>query len=97
MRRTLPLLAAALGLWAAPAGATDTCGGTPQDVHAVRIDLSRGDVGLRASMNAPGSERGVGTDTFAANVGALVAIDGDWSNGFTPVGLAIGNGFSHIH
>jgi hypothetical protein len=108
MRRTLPLLAAALGLWAAPAGATDTWtavrpgvdwlhrvtgGGTPQDVHAVRIDLSRGDVGLRASMNAPGSERGVGTDTFAANVGALVAIDGDWSNGFTPVGLAIGNGF----
>jgi len=70
-----------------------TGGGTPQDIHAVRIDLSLGQVGLRASRNAAGTERGVTTDTFATNVGALVAIGGDWSDGFTPVGLAIGNGF----
>lgn len=70
-----------------------TGGGTPQDIHAVRIDLSLGEIGVRASMDAPGSERGVGTDTFATSVGALVAIGGDWSDGFTPVGLAIGNGF----
>jgi hypothetical protein len=69
-----------------------TGGGTPQDIHAVRIDLSLGQVGLRASMNNA-AERGVGTDTFATNVGALAAIGGDWSNGYTPVGLAIGNGF----
>jgi len=58
----------------------------------VRIDLTRGEVGLRASMDVPG-ERGVGTDTFASNAGALVAIDGDWSDGYTPVGLAMGNGW----
>lgn len=101
------LFLGAIGL-SGPASATDnwsavrpgvdwlhrtTGGGTPQDVHAVRIDLSMGEVGMRASMNAPGTERGVGTDTFAASVGALVAIGGDWSNGYTPVGLAIGNGF----
>ena len=95
-------------LAAAPVWATDTWttvrpgvewlhrttgGGTPQDIQAVRVDLSRSDVGLRASMDNRGVERGVGTDTFARNVGALVAIDGDWSDGVTPVGLAIGNGF----
>ena len=75
-----------------------TDGGVPQDIHAVRVDLSQGQVGLRASMDAPGTERGVGTDTFAESVGALVAIGGDWSDGYTPVGLAIGNGFAwHDH
>ncbi len=66
------------------------------DIHAVRIDLSMGQVGMRASRDAPGTERGVGTDTFAANVGALVAIGGDWSDGSNPVGLAIGNGFPEL-
>jgi hypothetical protein len=95
-------------LAAAPVWATDTWtavrpgvdwldrttgGATPQAIQAVRVDLSRSEVGLRASMDIQGVERGVGTDTFAQNVGALVAIDGDWSDGFTPVGLAIGNGF----
>ncbi len=75
-----------------------TGGGTPQDIQAVRIDLSTGVIGLRASMDAPGAERGVGTDTFAQSVGALVAIGGDWSDGYTPVGLAVGNGFMwHDH
>ncbi len=108
MRLPLTLLGLALLLSATSASAADvwtpvrpgvewlhrtTGGGTPQDIHAVRIDLSMGQVGVRASMDAPGVERGVGTDTFAMNVGALVAIGGDWSDGSTPVGLAIGNGF----
>lgn len=68
-------------------------GSTPQDVHAVRVDLSRETIGLRASMDASGSERAVTTSTFASNVGAIVAINGDWSASGTPVGLAIGNGW----
>lgn len=65
----------------------------PQDIHAVRIDLGRGEVSLRASRDATGSERQVTTPTFAANVGAVVAVNGDWSDGSTPVGLAIGDGW----
>lgn len=65
----------------------------PQDIHAVRIDLGRGEVSLRASRDATGSERQVTTPTFAASVGAVVAINGDWSDGSTPVGLAIGDGW----
>ena len=106
--QALTALILVLGLTASPAQAADlwtavrpgvdwlhrsTGGGTPQEIQAVRIDLSLGAVGIRASRDAAGTERGVGTDTFAANVGALVAIGGDWSNGYTPVGLAIGNGF----
>lgn len=65
----------------------------PQDIHAVRFDLGRGEVSLRASRDATGSERQVTTPTFASNVGAVVAINGDWSDGSTPVGLAIGDGW----
>lgn len=73
-------------------------GGTPQDIHAVRIDLTQDAVGLRASMDATGSERQVTTSTFARSVDAVVAINGDWSDGSTPVGLAIGNGWQwHDH
>ncbi len=75
-----------------------TSGGTPQDIQAVRIDLTQDAVGLRASMDISGSERRVTTSTFAQNVGAVVAINGDWSDGSTPVGLAIGNGWKwHDH
>ncbi|MFH1467985.1 MAG: phosphodiester glycosidase family protein [Pseudomonadota bacterium] len=73
-------------------------GSTPQDIQAARIDLTRETVGLRASMDASGSERHVPNSTFARSVGALVAINGDWSDGTTPVGLAIGNGWQwHDH
>ncbi|MBM4293172.1 MAG: phosphodiester glycosidase family protein, partial [Deltaproteobacteria bacterium] len=70
-----------------------TGGGTPQDIWAVKVDLERPEVSLRASMDERGTERAVVNSTFARDVGALAAINGDWSNGVTPVGLAIGNGF----
>lgn len=73
-------------------------GSTPQDIHAVAIDLSRSTISLRASMDATGTERAVTTSTFANSVGATVAINGDWSASGTPVGLAIGNGWLwHSH
>jgi hypothetical protein len=73
-------------------------GGTPQDIQAVRIDLSEQAVGIRASSDLSGSERRTTTSTFARSVDALVAINGDWSDGSTPVGLAIGNGWQwHDH
>lgn len=68
-------------------------GGTPQDIRAVRIDLTRPEVSVRASMDISGRERRVTTSTFAENVGAVAAINGDWSDGSEPFGLAIGNGF----
>lgn len=94
----LPLSAAATDTWTNVRPGIDwlhrtTGGSAPQDIQAVRIDLGSGSIGLRASMDAPGTERGVGTNVFANSVGAVVAINGDWSNGNTPVGLAIGNGF----
>ncbi len=70
-----------------------TGGAVPQDIHAVRVDLTLPNVGIRASMDEAGAERGVRTSTFAEDVGALVAINADWSDGFTPIGLAIGNGW----
>lgn len=63
----------------------------PQDIYATRIDLSLPNVALHASADNS-SERGVNTRTFADAVGALVAINTDWSNGYTPVGLAISDG-----
>jgi hypothetical protein len=69
-----------------------TGGGTPQDIHAVRIDLTSPRISVRASRDVRGSERGVVTSTFANSVGAVVAINADWSDGATPIGLAIGNG-----
>lgn len=70
----------------------------PQDIHAVRIDLTVPNVGLHASADS-GGERGVTTPTFAASADVLVAINADWSDGYTPVGLAIADGsmwHSHI-
>lgn len=71
----------------------------PQQIYAVRIDLSLPNVALHASANND-QERGVNTSEFADATGALVAINTDWSNGYTPVGLAISDGaqwHDHIH
>lgn len=68
---------------------TTTAG--PQDIFAVRVDLRTPGVGLHASADNA-RERAVTTPTFARNVGALVAINGDWSDGRTPVGIAVSDG-----
>ena len=100
------LLLALAGLSAAsPAAATDTwtavqpgvdllhrTASGPQDIHAVRINTSLPNIALRASANVRSAERGVNTQTFARSVGALVAINTDWSDGVTPVGLAMSGG-----
>lgn len=65
----------------------------PQDIYAVRVDLSLENVAVRASAPDYGVEQHVTTSEFAENVGALVAINGDWSDATTPVGLAIGEGW----
>ncbi len=71
---------------------------TPQDIWAARIDLSQSNIALHASADRSGVERAVNTRTFARNVGAVVAINTDWSNGSTPVGLAISDGWQwHDH
>jgi MYXO-CTERM domain-containing protein len=67
-----------------------------QDIYAARVDLTVPNVGLHASTDSEGSERGVSTKTFAASADVLVAINADWSDGSTPVGLAIGDGW-HWH
>jgi hypothetical protein len=63
----------------------------PQEIFAARIDLRTVGVGLHASADNP-RERAVTTSTFARNVGALVAINADWSDGRTPVGIAVSDG-----
>jgi hypothetical protein len=67
--------------------------GSGQDIYAVRVDLTVPNVGLHASADASGTERRVTTPTFASNADTLVAINADWSDGTTPVGLAISDGF----
>lgn len=71
----------------------------PQDIFAVRVDLNVPNVGLHASADLDGVERRVNTSTFAQNTNVLVAINADWSDGGTPVGLAMSDGslwHSHI-
>lgn len=63
-----------------------------QQIHAVRVDLTRPEVSIRASRDALRSERGVTTSTFARSVGALAAINADWTSGSTPIGVAVGDG-----
>ncbi len=63
----------------------------PQDIWALRVDLSSPRIGLRASADNA-AERGIDTLRFAQNTGALAAINADWSDGVTPVGLAIADG-----
>ncbi len=70
----------------------------PQDIYAVRVDLTVPNVGLHASADASGTERGTNTRTFAESADVLVAINADWSDGSTPVGLAISDGWQwHSH
>ena len=70
-------------------------GGTlPQDIYAVRVDLTNPHISIHASKDAVGSERGVNTLTFANNSGAIAAINGDWgaSSSTVPLSLSIGEG-----
>ena len=76
-----------------------TTGDRPQNVYAVRADLSSPNVGLRASADERGVEWYTDTLSFAEEVGAVAAINGDWScttcsgNDYLhPLGLAISGG-----
>jgi MYXO-CTERM domain-containing protein len=63
----------------------------PVRVHVVEIDLSSAEIRLRATAEA---ERGQKTSTWATQVGAVVAVNGDLFSplGFQPTGLARGGG-----
>jgi hypothetical protein len=64
----------------------------PKRVHALLIDLSRPEITLRSTRQ---NERGRTPSSFAALVGAVAAVNGDFYNtngSFDPVGLAIGEG-----
>ncbi len=63
----------------------------PQDIWAARIDLTVPNIGIHASADNA-QERHVTTPTFARNTDAVVAINADWSDSRTPVGLAIADG-----
>ncbi len=76
-----------------------TGGERPQNVYAVRVDLSVPNVGLHASADLRGTEWYTDTLSFAEHVGAVAAINGDWScttcsgNDYLhPLGLAISGG-----
>jgi hypothetical protein len=95
--------AQATDTWTTPHAGLDLLHRTtaePWDIWAARIDLSLPTVQLHASSDEIGVERKVNTKTFAVNTGATLAINSDWSDGTTPVGLAISNGaqwHDHIH
>jgi len=61
----------------------------PQVIRAAVIDLTRPEISIRATRY---DERGRTTSSFAQLVGAAVAINGDWFEGSTPLGLAVGRG-----
>ena len=69
-------------------------GTIPQDIYAIRVDLTNPLISIHASNDILGVERGVNTLTFANNVGAIAAINGDWglSSQNPPISLAIGDG-----
>ena len=76
-----------------------TTGSRPQNIYAVRADLSSPNIGLRASEDDRGTEWYVNTLDFAENVDAIAAINGDWScttcsgdRYLEPLGLAVSNG-----
>jgi exopolysaccharide biosynthesis protein len=76
-----------------------TGGSRPQNIYAVRVDLSSPNIGLHASADVRGTEWYVDTLTFAENVDAIAAINGDWScttcsgsSYLHPLGLAIEDG-----
>lgn len=61
----------------------------PHVIHATVIDITRPEISFRATRH---DERGRTTSSYAQLVGAAVAINGDWSDGSTPRGLAVGRG-----
>ena len=64
-----------------------TAGETPQDIHVVEVDLQAPGVSIQASSSETGTQRGVTTSTFAQSIGAVAAINGDWSyDTQTPLG-----------
>lgn len=76
-----------------------TDGSRPQNVFAVRVDLSSPNIGLHASADDRGAEWYTDTLSFAEEVGAVAAINGDWScttcsgsDYLHPLGLAISGG-----
>jgi hypothetical protein len=76
-----------------------TSGDRPQNVYAVRVDLSVPNIGLHASADRRRSEWYTDTLSFAEEVDAVAAINGDWScttcsgdNYLHPLGLAISDG-----
>ena len=85
--------AAAQDVWSDPAEGVSYLQRTapgPLKMHAAVVDLSRDDLYVRATRP---EERGQTTSAFSQNVGAVVAINGDWfESGFQPVGLAVGQG-----
>jgi exopolysaccharide biosynthesis protein len=65
------------------------------DLHAVRVDLQRRDLGVVATA---ASERGLTVSDFARGRRALVAINGDYfDTALNPVGLAMGDGVVWSH
>jgi hypothetical protein len=92
----LPALARADDVWTTVAPGIQHLHRTtadPQDYHVVLVDLTRPEIYLRAT--GPG-ENGQLTSSYAASVGALVAINGDlWDannwNAYEPLGLAVGD------
>jgi MYXO-CTERM domain-containing protein len=93
----------ALLAFAAPARAADTwtniapgvdylerVTSDPLHIYAARVDISLPNVAVRATK---ASEAGQTTAGFQADVGSLVTINADWSDGYTPVGLSIGDGW----
>ena len=100
MRRIAPLIlllasstASAEDRWSSPhAGVSvlERRAPGPREVRAVFVDLCTPELHVRATRP---SERGLTTSAFAAQTGALVAINGDFvDRGFAPVGLAMGEG-----
>lgn len=76
-----------------------TDGDRPQNIYAVRADLSSPNIGLHASKDERGVEWYTDTLDFAEEVDAIAAINGDWScttcsgsDYLHPLGLAISGG-----
>jgi uncharacterized protein (TIGR03382 family) len=88
---SLPLAAA--DQWSEPAPGVSlllrTADG-PLRMHATVVDLSHDDLYIRATRP---EQRGQTVSAFAQQVGAVVAINGDWfASGYQPQGLAVGQG-----
>jgi hypothetical protein len=62
----------------------------PKEIHALVVDLTTPGLRLRATRR---SEKGQTVSAFAAQVGAVAAVNADFFDGtLTPIGLAIGEG-----